>query len=177
MANNDIISGFDNETNEQLTLNLQKENNAIVVQPIGLIDTYNSGFFQKQITKIIENGFINIVFDMSGLTYVSSTGIGSFAAFLKQIKAKSGIIVIIEFQPKIKEVFDLLGFTQFFNIKKNLGEALEYLKSTISSSNENFPAVVTCVNCKNKLKAPKPGRFRCSKCKAIITVDENTNVS
>jgi len=174
MANNDIIPGFDNEVNEQLNLILAKEDGAIIIQPIGTIDTYNSGFFQNQFSKIVNADFLNIIFDMSSLTYISSTGIGSFAAFLRQVNSKGGSIIIIEFQQKIKEVFDLLGFTQFFTIKENLNEALEHLKQNAESSN-NFPAVVQCPACGNKLKAVRAGKFRCSKCKAIMTVDNNAN--
>ena len=33
-------------------------------------------------------------------------------------------LVLLEIQPKVYEVFQLLGFSQFFNIKDNLDEAL-----------------------------------------------------
>ena len=90
--NNSIITGFDDEKDDSLKIMLEKADsipNGIFVYLNGYIDTYNSNFFQKKITKIVESGFINLVFNCSSLNYVSSTGIGSFTAFLKMLKFSS----------------------------------------------------------------------------------------
>ena len=69
----------------------------------GYIDTYNSNFFQKKVTRAIEQGYIRLIFHCGGLNYVSSTGIGSFTAFLKAVKPRGGDIVLLEIQPGCKE--------------------------------------------------------------------------
>ena len=87
--NNLIIPGFDNDKDDSLTISLRKVDsisNCLVVYLSGYIDTYNSSFFQKQVMKVIEAGFINLIFNCSALNYVSSTGIGSFTVFLKTKK-------------------------------------------------------------------------------------------
>ena len=88
MSNNTIIAGFDDEKDESLTIKLQKIdslNTCMVIFLNGYIDTYNSSFFQKRISKIIESGYVQLVFNCASLNYVSSTGIGSFTAFLKTV--------------------------------------------------------------------------------------------
>lgn len=128
-SNNSIIPGFDNEKDDSLTISLRKAEgvaNGLLVYLSGYIDTYNSNFFQKQVTKIIDAGFVNLIFNCSALNYVSSTGIGSFTVFLKIVKPKNGDIVLLEIQPKVYEVFQLLGFSQFFNIKGSQEEAIAY---------------------------------------------------
>ena len=80
MENNVIIPGFDNDKDDSLTINIRKAEgvtNGLFVYLSGYIDTYNSSFFQKKISQIIEAGFINLIFNCSSLNYVSSTGIGS----------------------------------------------------------------------------------------------------
>ena len=143
----------------------------------GYIDTYNSSFFQKQISKVIDAGFVNLIFNCSSLNYVSSTGIGSFTVFLKTVKPKGGDIVLVEIQPKVYEVFQLLGFSQFFTIKQTSEEVIAYFASGPSKSSDIFPAVITCPICQKKLRAPKPGRFRCSGCRSILAIDKNAEVS
>ena len=108
MNNNDLVPGFNDEKDDSLKISLEKVDavdNAILVILNGYIDTYNSVYFQKQVNKIVGNGFVNIVFNCSNLTYVSSTGIGSFTAFLKLVKPKNGDIVLLNIQPKVYEVF------------------------------------------------------------------------
>ena len=119
-SNNSIIPGFDNDRDDSLAINLRKIDsmkNGLFIYLNGYIDTYNSSFFQKKITQIINAGYINLIFNCSSLNYVSSTGIGSFTVFLKMVKPKDGDVVLLEIQPKVYEVFQLLGFSQFFNIK------------------------------------------------------------
>ncbi|MGP1587252.1 MAG: anti-sigma factor antagonist [Treponemataceae bacterium] len=180
MSNNSIVPGFDEDKDESLKMVLEKISsleNSILIFLTGYIDTYNSNFFQKQVGKIVEAGFVNLVFSCRGLSYVSSTGIGSFTAFLKMVKPKGGDLVLLEIQPKVYEVFQLLGFSQFFNIKESLEEAVSFFKREIPEEVSIFPKVFSCPLCNKKLKAVKAGRFRCSECKSIIAINGQGTVS
>jgi anti-sigma B factor antagonist len=180
MTNNEIVPGFDDEKDDSLKIRLQKADNAngcLILFLTGYIDTYNSNFFQKRVSKAIEAGFIRLIFHCGGLNYVSSTGIGSFTAFLKNVKPRGGDIVLLEIQPKVYEVFQLLGFSQFFNIKDNLDEAVDFfLRGDQTGKTDIFPKIFACPICSKKLKATKAGRFRCSECKTILAIDANGQV-
>jgi len=180
MMNNDVVNGFDDEKDDSLKIKLQQVNEVegcLVLYLTGYIDTYNSNYFQKRVQKAIEAGFIRLVFQCNGLNYVSSTGIGSFTAFLKSVKPRGGDLVLLEIQPKVYEVFQLLGFSQFFNIKDNLDESINFFKTgTTTEAVSLFPKVFSCPICSKKLKALKPGRFRCSECKTILAIDNGGQV-
>lgn len=172
-TNNEIIPGFDDERDKNITISLRTTEDVphgIIVYLSGYIDTYNSTYFQRKIEKIINNDYVNLMFNCAKLTYVSSTGIGSFAAFLKLAKSKGGDIVLLEVAPKVYEVFQLLGFSQFFNIKSTFEEGVDYFKQDLHAG--IFPKVFPCPVCEKRLKAQGPGRFRCSECKSILAIDE-----
>ncbi|MDR0495030.1 MAG: STAS domain-containing protein [Treponema sp.] len=182
MSNNSIIPRFDDEKDENLRIRLQKVpgmEDCLVLELSGYIDTYNSNYFQKQVQQAIDAGFIRLIFHCGGLGYVSSTGIGSFTAFLKAIKPRGGDLVLLEIQPKVCEVFQLLGFSQFFNIIDNLDNSIAFFRggSPIEEKFEPFPKIFPCPICSRKLKAVKSGRFRCSECKSILAIDNHGNVS
>jgi anti-anti-sigma factor len=178
MANDEIISGFDIEKDDSLKIELKRMegvNNGLIFQLTGYIDTYNSTSFQKRVSKAIEGGYTQLIFGCTGLNYVSSTGIGAFTAFLKTLKSLSGDMVLQDVQPKVFEVFQLLGFSQFFNIRDTLDESIAYFKgggTSKGAASASFPKVFDCPICSKKLKAAKAGRFRCSECKTILCVDE-----
>jgi anti-sigma B factor antagonist len=180
MTNNDIVPGFDEEKDDSLKIKLQKVDSVegcLVLYLTGYIDTYNSNFFQKRVTKAVEANYVRLIFNCSGLNYVSSTGIGSFTAFLKAVKPRGGDLVLMEIQPKVYEVFQLLGFSQFFNIKDSLDEAVDYfVKGGQTGSTNVFPKIFKCPICSKKLKATKAGRFRCSECKTILAIDNSGQV-
>lgn len=180
MNNNDIVPGFDEEKDESLRIKLQKVDGlpgALVLYLSGYIDTYNSNFFQKRINRAVDAGFTKLIFNCGGLTYVSSTGIGSFTAFLKAVKPKSGDIVLLEIQPRVYEVFQLLGFSQFFTIRDTLEDAVQYFKKSAASPTTNvFPKTFKCPVCSTRLRASRSGRFRCSKCRTILAIDASGQV-
>ncbi len=178
-ANNNLVPGFNDEKEDSLKITLQKVDqvrNGIILYLNGYIDTYNSSFFQKRVAKVVDAGYKNLIFNCAALNYVSSTGIGSFTAFLKMVKPSGGDIVLLEIQSKVYEVFQLLGFSQFFNIKGSAEEAIAFFKQGVVTEQGIFPKIFTCPVCSKKLKAPRSGRFRCSECKTILAVDTNGQV-
>ncbi len=180
MGNNDIVPGFDIEKDDSLKIRLQKIDSVkgcIVLYLTGYIDTYNSNLFQKRVSKAIDAGFTKLIFHCGSLNYVSSTGIGSFTHFLKAVKPRSGDLVLLEIQPKVYEVFQLLGFSQFFNIKDSLDEAVAFFGAEGSAASDDiFPKIFRCPICSKKLKATRAGRFRCSECKTILAIDNSGQV-
>jgi anti-anti-sigma factor len=134
MSNNDIVPGFDNEINESLNIKLEKVSEVdgcLILALNGRIDTENFAYFHKHVQKLVDAGFKRLIFNCIGLEYVSSTGIGSFTSFLKVLKPKGGDMVLLEIQPKVYEVFQLLGFSQFFAIKDNIEEAVGFFKNKV----------------------------------------------
>jgi anti-anti-sigma factor len=180
MTNNEIVPGFDDEKDESLKIRLQpveEVQGGLILYLTGYIDTYNSNIFQKRVQRAIEKGCIQLIFHCGGLNYVSSTGIGSFTAFLKAVKPRNGNLVLLDIQPKVYEVFQLLGFSQFFNIKETLDDAINFFRGDpVGSSGTVFPKVFGCPICSKKLKALKAGRFRCSECKSILAIDNTGQV-
>lgn len=176
ISNNAIVPGFDDERDDSLKFTLFKIDNVancILVVLNGYVDTYNSNYFQKSISKIIEAGFSKLIFNCTSLNYVSSTGIGSLTNLLKIVKSKSGDIVLFGVQQKVFDAFRLLGFSQFFNIKNTDNEAIAYFNSTSTIDAQTFPIVFPCPVCKKNLKALRSGRFRCSECKSVLAVDDH----
>jgi anti-anti-sigma factor len=177
--NNNLIPGFNDERDDSLKISLEKvENvdNCIILYLNGYIDTYNSQIFQKRVAKVVDAGFINLIFNCTSLNYVSSTGIGALTSFQKMVKPKGGDIVLFEIQSKVYEVFQLLGFSQFFNIKETQEEAIEFFNEEPIVQESSFPKIFACPVCQKKLKATKAGRFRCSECKSILAIDNQGQV-
>jgi anti-anti-sigma factor len=175
ITNNEIVPGFDDERNDNLKINLHnidEVNKCLLVSLSGYIDTYNSIVFQKQIQKAINAGFVKLIFQCNGFNYVSSTGIGSFTAFLKTVTVQGGNMVLSEMRPKVYDVFQMLGFSNLFNIRYSLDDSINFFKANkIQEKIPVFPIVISCPICVKKLKAVKAGRFRCSECKSILAID------
>ncbi len=182
MNDEEIIESFNNEKDKSLKIQLKKISSlkqCVIIVLTGYIDTYNSTFFSKRIMTLVQNGYMQLIFDCSRLDYVSSTGIGAFTTFLKAVKEKNGDVSLVNLQPRVYEVFQLLGFSGFFHIKNSLEAAMQVFKRNDNDEPvlDIFSKVFSCPICMKKLKAPSAGRFRCVECKTIITVNKNGQVS
>jgi hypothetical protein len=83
----------------------------------------------------------------------------------------------MEIQDKVYEVFQLLSFPQFFNIKETLSDSVNFFQSGASMNFASlFPKIYSCPICSKKNKAIKPGHFRCSECRAILSIDDSGSV-
>ena len=176
MRNNDIVPCFDDEGDDSLAIELAEVPEVpgcLRLSLAGYIDTYNSPRFQKRVRLAVDSGFVRLIFDCTRLGYVSSAGIGTFVAFLKAVRP-AGDIVLTGIQPKVQEVFHILGFSRFFNIREGLQEAVEYFAA---ERPQGFPEVLQCPACAGGLRAETPGRFLCSHCGAVLTVDADGSVS
>jgi hypothetical protein len=70
-----------------------------------------------------------------------------------------------------------LGFSQFFNIRDTLNDAIGFFRTgDAAESTALFPKIFACPICSKKLKAVKPGRFRCAECKTILAIDNSGQV-
>lgn len=149
---------------------------SLVIFLKGSIDNYNATFFSEKMESVLSSRYVNIVFKCALLEYVSSSGIGVFTKFYSTLKERGGNLVFMDLQPKVLEVFQLLGFNSFFNIKATMAETIDFFKEPKNTATSVFPFSFGCPMCSAKLRAFHPGNFRCSKCKAIFQVDSDGKI-
>lgn len=180
-SNNEIVSGFDDEKDNALLITLETEaQGALCAHLKGTLDTANCNIFDRKMKKALKAGFLNIVIECSALNYLSSAGVGALAAILKQTKEKDGSLALKNVSSEAKELLKLLDFEQFFEIIDGAKDETPAPKADSDVKEAlppaAFPLVITCPACGKALKVPKAGRYRCSNCKAVITVANTGNV-
>lgn len=174
------VPSFDSQPLDSLSIDaseLDGMEGGVVFHLKGYIDTYNSNAFQRRISKVVDSGYRHLVFHCGGLGYISSTGIGAFVALLKQLEAAQGDVALVQVQPKVYEVFQILGFSEFFAFADDVEHARRMLESGRARQKVTpFPRSFACPVCSTRLRAKKAGRFRCAKCKTILLVDSDAQV-
>lgn len=87
------------------------------LQLSGRLDTLSAVELDKEVKTLIANLSGPLDIEISGLTYISSSGLRCFVELLKACRAKSLPLTITGMQPAIREIFDLTGFSKVFTIK------------------------------------------------------------
>lgn len=82
----------------------------------GRVDTTNAEQFQQDLSPLMEGEAPNIDIDCNGLTYTSSQGLRVFLMLQKSVMARHGTMVMRNMNPRVKEVFDITGFSNIITI-------------------------------------------------------------
>jgi anti-anti-sigma factor len=90
----------------------------------GRFDTMAAVEFEKEIMSIIEDGAKLLIIDCKEMNYMSSSILRVFLLGLKTIRRNNGKIYLADLQTHIKEVFDISGFLDLFEIFSTRDEAL-----------------------------------------------------
>jgi len=94
----------------------KKQGNVNILSLSGRLDAYCATELEKKLNLLIESGQAYLVIDLEKLEYISSSGLRVFLSALKKTKKQQGDIKLARMKPFIKEVFDIAGFSQLFNI-------------------------------------------------------------
>jgi anti-sigma B factor antagonist len=100
------------------------ENGISVLTLDGFLDAHTAPHFEQAIQREMEAARFRIVVDCAGLTYISSAGLGVFMSFIEEIREAGGDIRICAVIPKVKQVFDILGFTTLFDVVDDVPQAV-----------------------------------------------------
>ena len=85
---------------------------------------------QERINQLFNEGRYRILLDFAGLDYISSPGLRVLIEARKRAREwkltdfDRGDVRIVNLPPRIREVFDLTGFTSLFHIYDDLVEAV-----------------------------------------------------
>ena len=94
----------------------------------GYLDAHTAPEFEKTVQTEFEAGRAQMIVECSKLSYISSAGLGVFMSFIEEIRAAQGDIKICGLEPKVYQVFDILGFSALFDILPDLPAAVQRFK-------------------------------------------------
>ena len=102
-----------------------RSNGAIQVLALkGELDAHTASELEAAIQKCQEERNFQIIINGEHLQYISSAGLGVFMAYIEEVRDEGGDIKIAALQPKVFNVFDLLGFPMLFDIVETEDEAI-----------------------------------------------------
>jgi anti-sigma B factor antagonist len=98
-----------------------------VVVLSGRMDFTSSNEFQARMESAIAAGARKVLFDLGDLQYISSSGLGVFIFTAKQVQPDSGKVAFTGLKQHVKNVFDMVGFLNLFEVYLTRDEGLDAL--------------------------------------------------
>lgn len=93
----------------------------------GRLDTNSHAELDRQLSPILESTVRSLVLDLAHLDYISSAGIRSILRARKALAARHGKLLVVNPQPQIQKVFDVVKAVPLSEIFTSIAEADAYL--------------------------------------------------
>jgi anti-sigma B factor antagonist len=95
---------------------------------VGRLDTDTAPQLDSELNKVLaRKGIKRLVFDLSGLDYLSSAGIRCFVRARKAIEPGGGTVAILNPQPGVRKVLDIVKAIPAKGIFASVAELDDYL--------------------------------------------------
>jgi len=91
-------------------------------------DAYTAGEVETAFTKLIEEGNSKVICDFSQTEYVASAGLRVLLSTYKRLQKSGGKLALCCLKPYVREVFEIAGFTNIFQIYDSTDAAIDSLK-------------------------------------------------
>jgi anti-sigma B factor antagonist len=106
-----------------MRIETQNTDKYIQLMPIGELDANSSLDMHRVIQQHLAAGNRRFVIDCSKLEYISSAGLGVFLSFTEELEKEAGKFIFCSLNPKVLDVFQLLGLDHVFTIVNSNQEA------------------------------------------------------
>jgi anti-anti-sigma factor len=122
-----------------MNLNPRSIADVLVLAPAGRLDHESVDAFRSGLQPHLDAALDarhGVLFDLSGLEYVSSAGLRCFMLAAKQASAKNGKMAVAGARPVVAEIFEISRFNMVFRVFPAVREALGYLSADAAAAFE-----------------------------------------
>jgi anti-anti-sigma factor len=105
----------------------ERRADVVILAVAGRLDAATSKVLEEAILKRIVEGERKLIVDLSGLDYISSSGLRVFLLAAKKMGPEKGKVLLCSMQEGVRQVFDLAGFSSILSIHNSREEALQAL--------------------------------------------------
>jgi anti-sigma B factor antagonist len=112
-------------------MNLDKrfEGNVLVLAIAGEFDTLDVGRFGAEVEEAVSSGTVRVALDLSGMTFINSTALGSLLREQKRLQQAGGDLAAASLSTFAKKNFQLLGLDRKVRCFDGVAEAVAFLRA------------------------------------------------
>ena len=103
---------------------------AVVISPEGRLDSNSSLLLEKTLMAQLGAGHTWLFIDMENVEYIASSGLKVLVAAWRRAREAGGDVILSGLQPRIVEIFEMVGFDMLFQVFPTLPAALDARSSS-----------------------------------------------
>ena len=108
-----------------MDINKVEKEGVIILDLDGDIDSLSSFDLSRIVREAIAGDKIHFVFNLNGVNYVNSSGLGSIISLLKKSREKEGDVKLAGIKPEVMELLQQTQMDKLFEIFDTTEEAVK----------------------------------------------------
>lgn len=95
-----------------------------LVVPTGDLDMGTADQMKRTLSELIEKGQSKLVMDLTGVSYIDSSGLGALVAAMKQARAVGGNLKLCGLQEDVRSIFEMTRLIKVMAVHSDREEAV-----------------------------------------------------
>jgi anti-anti-sigma factor len=105
----------------------EMEDGVVRLAPEGRLDTFTVPAFEAALNEHLDASHIRLIIDLASVTYVSSSGLRALLSARRRARVLGGDVALCNMPPRVREIFEMVGFISLFGIYASTAEAASAL--------------------------------------------------
>jgi anti-sigma B factor antagonist len=89
----------------------------------GRLDAATVPTLEQALQRLLSDGQVKLVVDLGGVNYISSSGLRALLTTRRQARSRGGDVYLCTLHPRVKEIFEMVGFMSVFGVYATRDEA------------------------------------------------------
>lgn len=99
-----------------MNVEIKQSNSCIEVLVSGEIDAYTAPRLKDVISPLANQEQVEMVINLSGVSFMDSTGLGMLVGLFKTVKSHNGKFTILGLSHRLRRLFDITGLAEIIRI-------------------------------------------------------------
>ena len=98
-----------------------------LIKLTGEVDLYTAPRFKDDLVGLIDDNAVDVVIDLSGVTFIDSTALGVLIGGVRRVNAAGGAMALVVTSRPVERVLSITGLDRVFTIHESLEDAIAAL--------------------------------------------------
>ena len=98
----------------------------------GRLDAATVPTLEQTFQRLLSEGQTRLVIDLSGVNYISSSGLRVLLTARRQARSRGGDMFLCHLHPRVREIFEMVGFLSVFGIYAECEQAASAFSQSAS---------------------------------------------
>lgn len=103
---------------------VEQQENVVVIHISGEVDMSSSPDLRKVLLHEVRQKRPKIIIDLSGVSYIDSSGLATLIECLQGVSKYKGTLIIVGLRPNVRDVFEIAKLDEVFDLRETVDEAM-----------------------------------------------------